>query len=135
MLDENNKNFGTSATEWVVRFPNQHESGLEVHERVVWENQTTGWLARKWEDPCQAQAGSRRGADHCHHLDESGVESDGENDVESGGESDVESGGENNVESDGERDEKRVRGVDQCQLHGESDVKVLLMMMLMMMVM
>ena len=53
---------------------------------MVWENQTTGWLARKWEDPCQAQAGSRRGADHCHHLDESGVESDGENDVESGGE-------------------------------------------------
>ena len=35
-----------------------------------------GWLARKWEDPCQAQAGSRRGADHCHHLDESGVESE-----------------------------------------------------------
>ena len=78
---------------------------------MVWENQTTGWLARKWEDPCQAQARSRRGADHCHHLDESGVESDGENDVESGGESDV--------ESDGERDEKRVRGVDQCQLHGD----------------
>ena len=127
MLDENNKNFGTSATEWVVRFPNQHESGLEVHERMVWENQTTGWLARKWEDPCQAQAGSRRGADHCHHLDGSGVESDGENDVESGGESDVESGG--------ERGKKRVRGVDQRQLHGESDVKVLLVMMLMVMVM
>ena len=84
---------------------------------MVWENQTTGWLARKWEDPCQAQAGSRRGADHCHHLDESGIVSDGENDVE----------------SDGERGEKRVRGVDQCQLHGESDVKVLLMMMLMVM--
>ena len=63
---------------------------------MVWENQTTGWLARKWEDPCQVQAGSRRGVDHCHHLDESGVESDGENDVE----------------SDGERGEKRVRGVD-----------------------
>ena len=34
-----------------------------------------------------------------------------------------------------ERGEKRVRGVDQCQLHGESDVKVLLVMMLMVMVM
>ena len=43
---------------------------------MVWENQTTGWLARKWEDPCQVQAGSRRGVDHCHHLDESGVESE-----------------------------------------------------------
>ena len=89
---------------------------------MVWENQTTGWLARKWEDPCQAQAGSRRGADHCHHLDKSGVESGGENDFESDAE--------NNVENDGE---KRVRGVGQCQLHGESDVKVLLMMMLMVM--
>ena len=98
-----------------------------IHERVVWENQTTGWLARKWEDPCQAQAGSRRGADHCHHLDESGVESGGENDFESDAE--------NIVENDGERGEKRVRGVDQCRLHGESDVKVLLMMMLMLMVM
>ena len=34
MLDENNKNFGTSATEWVVRSPNQHESGLEWFERI-----------------------------------------------------------------------------------------------------
>ena len=67
-----------------------------IHEQVVVENQTTGWLARKWEDPCQAQAGSRRGADHCHHLDERGVESDGE--------SDVESDGENNVENDAEND-------------------------------
>ena len=91
MLDENNKNFGTSATEWVVRSPNQHESGLEVHERVVWENQTTGWLARKWEDPCQVQAGSRRGVDHCHHLKvvlrvrvmvRNLTENDGENNVE-----------------------------------------------------